>query len=122
MATHHMGDGYHSPCGLEPASAYRGFQGGFTTTWADVDCIHCLDKRHPRKPTDVRPSVPKPDTQLQVFMTHDVVIDAFKEWVDANGWELKLIPRFGEDDATYVPTHMIVPKNLDALMRQRRAG
>lgn len=73
-------------------------------------------------PTDVRPSVPGSDDDfLQVYLTHDVVIDAFKRWVTSQGWELKLIPRFGESDDTYVATHMIVPANLDALMRQRAA-
>ena len=117
MTTHHMGDGLHSPCGLEPASVYHGFQGGFSSDWDDVDCAICLDK----KPTDVRPSVPADSSQLQVFMTHDVVIDAFMRWVTSQGWELKLIPRFGESDDTYVPTHMIVPANLDALMRESAA-
>lgn len=73
------------------------------------------------KPTDVRPSVPEPES-LQVFMGHESVITAFRQWVDGRGWELKLIPRFdGDTDDTYVPTHIIVPKNLDALMRQRAA-
>jgi hypothetical protein len=54
-------------------------------------------------------------------MVHADVIEAFRQWVDAMGWELKLIPRFGEDDDTYIPTHMIVPANLDALMRERAA-
>lgn len=55
-------------------------------------------------------------------MTHDVVIDAFQRWVTSQGWELKPIPRFDESDDTYVKTHMIVPANLDALMRQRAAN
>jgi hypothetical protein len=80
-------------------------------------CGACGD----RIPTDGRTSVPPDSTQLQVFMTHDAVIDAFLRWVHSHGWELQLIPRFGEDDDTYVPTHMIVPQNLDALMAQRRA-
>jgi len=54
-------------------------------------------------------------------MAHADVIEGFKQWVDANGWELQLIPRFGESDDTYVPTHIIVPKNLDQLMRDRAA-
>lgn len=118
LTTHHMGNGLTSPCGLEPASVYNGFQGGFSTDWADVDCAACLDTR-----TDVRPPVLESEfTDLQVFMTHDIVIAAFKRWVTSQGWELKLIPRFNEDDMTYVPTHMIVPANLDQLMAQRAAN
>lgn len=55
-------------------------------------------------------------------MTHDVVIKAFKRWITSQGWELKLIPRFDENDDTYIPTHMIVPANLDQLMRERAAA
>ncbi len=73
------------------------------------------------EPTDVRPSVPEPN-ELQVFMTHDAVIDAFLRWVHSQGWEMQLIPRFGEDDNTYVPTHIIVPANLDQIMRDRAAA
>lgn len=75
-------------------------------------------------PTDGRTSVPEPKPEpdyLQVFMPHADVIDAFKRWVTSQGWELKPFPRFDEDDDTYVKTHMIVPANLDALMRQRAA-
>jgi hypothetical protein len=73
------------------------------------------------EPTDVRPSNTASDPQLQVYMVHEDVIRRFREWVTSQGWELKLIPRFGEDDDTYIPTHMIVPANLDALMRERAA-
>jgi hypothetical protein len=45
---HHMGTGLLSPCGLEPASVYSGFQGGFTTDWAEVDCQRCLARRTPK--------------------------------------------------------------------------
>lgn len=55
MTTHHMGNGFNSPCGLEPASVYHGFEGSFTTDWSDVDCADCLAKQPQR--TDVRPSL-----------------------------------------------------------------
>jgi hypothetical protein len=48
ITTHHMGTGMLSPCGLEPASVYFGFQGGFTTDWAEVDCERCLATRNPK--------------------------------------------------------------------------
>jgi hypothetical protein len=49
-----MGDGLHSPCGLEPASVYSGFQGIFTTDWSVVDCPSCLAKA----PARVAPPTP----------------------------------------------------------------
>lgn len=54
---------------------------------------------------------------LQVYMV-EPVIERFKQWVNEQGWELSPIPRFGESDETYVKTHIIVPKNLDQLLRR----
>lgn len=52
MVTHNMGNGFTSPCGLEPASVYFGFEGAFTTDWADVDCPTCLT-HNPQRSTPV---------------------------------------------------------------------
>lgn len=83
--THHMGDGYASPCGLEPAAVYRGFQGAFSTDWADVDCPACLTKRPA--------GVGAPTPQLQKFyLTFGVQYShtPHPTWPGANpdGWVL----------------------------------
>lgn len=58
---------------------------------------------------------------LQVYMVHEATIEGFKRWVTSQGWELKLMPRFNDNDDTYIPTHMIVPANLDQIMAERAA-
>jgi hypothetical protein len=58
--THHMGLTFSntSPCGLDPMSVYRGFQGGFTTDWSDVDCPTCLTHQPQRSaPVVANPEV-----------------------------------------------------------------
>lgn len=61
----------------------------------------------------------EPET-LQVFFAHATVIAEFRQWVTSHGWELRLMPRFDENDDTYIPTHMIVPKDLARLLREQR--
>lgn len=85
LTTHHMGDGLSSPCGLEPASVYRGFQGGFTTDWAEVDCAACLAK--------APAGVGAPTPQLQKFyLTFGVKYrhEDHPKWLgaDPDGWVL----------------------------------
>lgn len=50
------------------------------------------------------------DDYLQVFMTHDVVIEAFKQMLGRNGWHLSQLPRGNDEtDMTYVRTHIVTP-------------
>lgn len=50
------------------------------------------------------------DEYLQVFMTHDVVIEEFKQMLARNGWYLSQMPRFSdESDDNYVRTHIVTP-------------
>lgn len=44
LTTHHIGNGFHSPCGLRPADVYHGLQAAFTSAWDGVDCTDCLIK------------------------------------------------------------------------------
>lgn len=59
---------------------------------------------------------------IQVFMAHEEVMSRFERFLEENGWELSRIPRFDETSDDYVETHIIVPKNLDQLMKERASG
>jgi hypothetical protein len=77
------------------------------------------------EPTEgVGAPTPQEDEFLQVFMAHEEMIERFKAWVTAQGWELQAIPRFADDssDEDYVKTHIIVPQNMDRLMAERAAA
>ena len=93
LTMHHMGDGMLSPCGVEPASVYSGYEGGFSTDWADVTCPACLAKA---------PAGVAAPTPLQKFyLTFGVKYrhERHPKWVAAHpdGWVLIEAPY--EDEA-----------------------
>jgi hypothetical protein len=120
---HHIGDGMHSPCLLQPADVYRGLQAGFTNAWAEVDCPACLEAKPGGLVDQMAEPTPQEGGFLQVFMSHEDMIERFKQWVAAQGWELQAIPRFADDssDEDYVKTHIIVPQKLGQLLAERAA-
>lgn len=92
MTTHSMGNGFYSPCGLEPASVYHGFEGAFTTEWADVDCATCLASRIDAYRIDVRPSL------LPFYVTFGVQYryqdHPYWEGADPSGWVTIMAPSY----------------------------
>ena len=101
MITHHMGTGLLSPCGLEPASVYTGFQGGFSTDWSDVDCPACLAKA----PEGVGTPTPLQDFYFTFGVQYSH--EKHKHWknVHPDGWLLVQAP---DEDAARRVAHRFI--------------
>lgn len=78
IINHHIGDGFTSPCGLEPAAVYLGLQAGFTNVWDKVDCTDCLTKGG---------RTPDPQPMQLFYLTFGVQYgrELHPTWAGANG-------------------------------------
>jgi hypothetical protein len=90
LTTHQMGNGRFSPCGLEPASVYSGYEGGFSTDWTDVNCPACLTHQPQRStPVVANPEVGAPKLHTY-YVTFGMVYrhEAHPYWKGAHpdGW------------------------------------